>query len=212
MEKMSGFSREAILGKHASSLIVDDKETRHIILEKTAELFENGSATYEAQYKTHDGSCVDVECTSSMISNDQGEYIAGVAVLRDISERKRTQREIQEGKEFLEKIIQGSKDGIIICDNRGCILSVNEAMGEMLGREKHEIVGRHSAELHGEDVVEKRKVRDKIAELLEKGFASYETRYLRKDGTTVEVECYNSMIRNNTECIGGISIVRDITE
>ncbi len=212
MEKMSGFARQDIIGKHASSLILNDEATRQTILAKTAELFEKGSATYEAQYKTRDGSCVDVECTSSMISNDQGEYIAGVAVLRDISERKRTQREIQEGKEFLEKIIQGSKDGIIICDNKGCILSVNQAMGEMLGLEKHEIVGRHSAELHGDDAAEKKKVRDKIEDLLEKGFASYETRYLRNDGTTVEVECYNSMIYSDNECIGGIAIVRDITE
>ncbi len=58
----------------------------------------------------------------------------------------------------------------------------------------------------------KKKVRDKIGELLEKGFASYETSYLRKDGTTVDVECYNSMIRNNDEFIGGISIVRNITD
>ncbi len=212
MEQISGFAKKAIIGKHASSLIVDDNETRETILEKTAELFQKGSATYDAQYKTGDGNCVDVECTASMISNDQNEYIAGVAVLRDISERKRAQREIQESKEFLEKIIQGSKDGIIICDKQGCIISVNEAMSEMLGLEKHAIVGRHSAELHGDDASERTKVRDKIGELLEKGFASYETRYLRKDGTVVEVECYNSMIRNNNEFIGGISIVRNITE
>lgn len=212
MEKMSGFAKKDIIGKHASALIVDDKDTKKTILEKTAELFEKGSTTYEAQYKTHNGNHVDVECTSSMISNDQGEYIAGVAVLRDISERKRTQREIQEGKEFLEKIIQGSKDGIIICDNKGCILSVNEAMAEMLDLKKDDIVGRHSAELHGDDAAERKKVREKIEELLENGFASYETRYLRKDGTAVEVECYNSMIYNNAECIGGIAIVRDITE
>ena len=212
MEKMSGFARQDIIGKHASSLIVDDEATRKTILAKTAELFEKGSATYEAQYKTSNGTFLDVECTASMIRNNQGEYIAGVAVLRDISERKRTQREIQEGKEFLEKIIHGSKDGIIICDDKGCILSANQAMGEMLGLEKDEIVGKHSAELHGADATEKKKVREKIEVLLENGFASYETRYLRKDGTTVEVECYNSMIRNNADCIGGIAIVRDITE
>lgn len=212
IEKMSGFSRHDIIGRHASSLIVDDEAARKTILAKTAELFEKGSATYEAQYKTSNGTFLDVECTASMIRNNQGEYIAGVAVLRDISERKRAEREIKEGKEFLEKIIQGSKDGIIICDDKGCILSVNQAMREMLGLEKDEIVGKHSAELHGEDATEKKRVREKIEELLENGFASYETRYLRKDGTTVEVECYNSMIRNNAECIGGIAIVRDITE
>jgi PAS domain S-box-containing protein len=212
IEQMSGFAREDILGQHASSIIVDDKETRRLILEKTAELFEKGSTTYEAKYRTGSGTPIDVECTASMIKNNQGEYVAGVAVLRDISERKRTQREIQEGKEFLERIIQGSKDGIIICDDKGCILSVNRAMAEMLNLEKNDIEGKHSAELHGDDAGEKKKVRDKIDELIEKGFTAYETHYLRKDGTKIEVECYNSMIRNNGECIGGIAIVRDITE
>jgi PAS domain S-box-containing protein len=212
VERMSGLAKKEMIGRHASSLIVDDKETKRVILEKTAELFEKGSATYEAQYKTGNGGYLDVECTASMISNDQGTHIAGVAVLRDVSERKRAQREIQAGKEFLEKIIQGSKDGIIICDTQGCIISVNEAMSEMIGLEKHAMVGKHSAELHGEDRAERTKVREKIGELLEKGFTAYETHYLRKDGTTVEVECYTSMIRNNQEFIGGISIVRDITE
>ncbi len=212
MEKMSGFAGKSIIGKHASSLIVDDDATRKTILVKTSELFEKGSATYEAQCKTNNGTLLDVECTASMVRNNQGDYIAGVAVLRDITERKRIQREIQEGKEFLEKIIQGSKDGILICDSAGYIISVNRAMSEMLGLETHEIVGKHTAELHGEDAAEKMMVRNRIEDLLEKGFVSYETRYLRKDGSTVEAECNNSMIRNNGECIGGIAIVRDITE
>ena len=213
LERMSGFDKSELIGKHASSLIVDDKEIKKAILEKTAELFEKGFATYEAQYKTKGGKRLDVECTSSMIRNDQGEYIAGVAVLRDISERKRTQREIKEGKEFLEKIIQGSKDGIVISDEMGYILSINEALQEMLDINREEVIGKHASELIIEDQAEKKKMIGNMGELFEKGFASYETRYTRKDGNYVDIECYSSIIKDDTgKVLAGISIGRDITE
>jgi PAS domain S-box-containing protein len=213
LERMSGFGKNELIGQHASSLIVDDKEIKKAILEKTAELFEKGFATYDAQYKTKDGKCLDVECISSMISNDKGEYIAGVAVLRDISERKRTQREIKEGKEFLEKIIQGSKDGIVISDEMGYILSINEALHEMLDLSKEEIIGKHTSELIIEDQTEKQKMIENMGELFENGCASYETRYTRKDGNHVDIECHSSIIKDDNEkVIAGISIARDITE
>jgi len=213
IEQMSGFGKERIIGKHASTLIIDDKEIRQKILEKTAELFEKGFATYDAQYKSKDGKYLDVECTSSMISNEKGEYIAGVSIIRDISERKKAEQEIREGKEFLEKIIQGSKDGILISDGEGYILSSNEAIEEMLGLSKDEIVGKHSSELLLDDKSEREKVILKMGELFEQGFVSYETRYKSKNNDYVEVECYLSMIKDEKGgYIAGISIVRDITE
>ena len=213
LERMSGFDKNELIGQHASSLIVDDKEIKKAILEKTVELFEKGFATYEAQYKTKAGKCLNVECTSSMISNDEGEYIAGVAVLRDISERKRTQREIKEGKDFLEKIIQGSKDGIVISDEMGYILSINEALQEMLDLSREEVMGKHTSELIIEDQAETQKMIENMGELFENGCASYETRYTRKDGNHVDIECHSSIIKDETgKVIAGISIARDITE
>ena len=213
VEQMSGSSKEQIIGEHASSLIVDDKEIRRKILEKTGELFEKGFTTYEAKYKSREGKDLDVECISSMVSNEQGEYIAGVSVIRDISERKKAEKEIREGKEFLEKIIQGSKDGILIGDEAGYILSANEAIKAMLGLENEELVGKHSSELLFDDKSEKEKIFAKMEGLFENGFASYETKYKRKDGNQVEVECYLSMIKDEEgNNIAGISIVRDISE
>jgi PAS domain S-box-containing protein len=213
IEQMSGFGKEKIIRKHASELIIDDKEIRSKILEKTSELFEKGFATYDAKYKSKEGKYLDVECTSSMIANEKGEYIAGVSIIRDISERRMAEREIREGKEFLEKIIQGSKDGILISDGKGYILSSNQAMEGMLGLSKDEIVGKHSSELLLDDTSEREKVLEKMGEFFKKGFTSYETRYKRKDGDCVDVECYLSMINDDQgNCIAGVSIIRDITE
>ena len=45
---MCQFRREELIGKHISILAIDDKNLRNSILEKTRELFEKGSARYEA--------------------------------------------------------------------------------------------------------------------------------------------------------------------
>jgi len=86
-------------------------------------------------------------------------------------------------------------------------------MEEMLGYSKEEIVGRHSSELLTDDRSEKKKVLGKMEEYFEKGFVSYETRYKRKDGNYVDVECYSSLIKDDKgNIIAGVSIERDITE
>ena len=78
-----------MIGKHASELTIDDKEMREKILDKTAELFERGYATYESKHKSKDGTLVEVECTSTLIKDQKGDYVAGVSILRDITERKK---------------------------------------------------------------------------------------------------------------------------
>jgi nitrogen-specific signal transduction histidine kinase/CheY-like chemotaxis protein len=77
-----------LIGKHASVLTIEDKEMREEILRKTEELFARGYATYETKHKSKDGRLVEVECTSSLIKDQKGHCVAGVSILRDITERK----------------------------------------------------------------------------------------------------------------------------
>jgi PAS domain S-box-containing protein len=211
---MSGFDKDEMIGIHAASLIVEDKEMRKNIREKIAELYEKGSATYEAAYKTKDGKSVDVECTSSMIkTNEEGDYIAGVSILRNITGRKKAEREIREARDFLKSVIEGSRDGILITDERGYITSLNTANEKMTKFKKEEVIGKHSSIFLSEDEETRKNIRVIIAGLFEKGFASYETKQKTKDGRIINVECNCSMIRDDKgDYIAGVSIIRDITE
>ncbi len=92
--QMSGFSKEELVGRHASMLVIEDKEMRKTILEKTAELFEKGFTTYEPTFKSKEEKHIDAECISSMVRNAEGEYIAGVSIIRDITERKKLERRL----------------------------------------------------------------------------------------------------------------------
>jgi signal transduction histidine kinase/ActR/RegA family two-component response regulator len=99
-----------MVGKHASILTIDDKEMRKRILEKTAELLEKGYASYEATFKAKDGKYIDTECISSMIANGEGRYVAGVSIIRDVTERKRMEERLIQSEKL--KSLEGLAGGV----------------------------------------------------------------------------------------------------
>jgi PAS domain-containing protein len=55
-----------------------------------------------------------------------------VEIIRDITVRKKLERELRETKEFLENIMESSVDGILTTDLKGRLTYTNRAMEEML--------------------------------------------------------------------------------
>jgi PAS domain S-box-containing protein len=133
--------------------------------------------------------------------------------LPDLQQQIGALEQLKETKEFLESVIQSSMDGIVISDEQGCILSINTAAERIYGLSKEEMVGKHTASLVIEDKDLKETIRDKMGELFEKGFTSYEARHITKDGSYIDVECNCSLIKDEKgDYIAGVSIIRDISE
>jgi len=227
--KLLGYEKEEVLGKHMAEFSPMEtgsyQSTTGEWVTLTKEQFDRIASTmvllakerkisnFEFYLLRKDGKVIPVEENIVYFYDKEGSVSGAVGVIRDITGRKQAEREIREGKEFLEKIIKGSKDGIIISDKTGVIISINEAVEQMLGLSKEEIVGRHTSELMMDDEGEKGKIVEKMGEMFETGFASYESKWKRKDGDYVEIECYSSLIKDeNQNIIAGLSIARDITE
>ena len=227
-QKLLGYEKEEALGKHMAefspletgtyesttgeSVTITKEQFDRIATTMILLARERQLSNFEFYLLRKDGKVIPVEENIVYFYDKDGMVSGAVGVIRDITERKQAEREIKEGKEFLEKIIKGSKDGIIISDEMGTILSVNEAVEQMLDLSREEIVGRHTSELIV-DEDEKKRVLEKIGTMFETGFASYETRYKRRDGNYVAIECYSSLIRDeNGKVIAGLSIARDITD
>jgi PAS domain S-box-containing protein len=227
--KLLGYKEEEVFGKHMAefspmetgsyestvgeSVTITKEQFDRIASTMVLLAKEKKLSNFEFYLLRKDGKLIPVE-ENIVYFYDKDNLVSGaVGVIRDITERKQAEREIREGKEFLEKIIKGSKDGIIISDEGGMILSVNEAIEQMLDLSKEEILGKHTSELIVDEEEETKKVFEKIEKMFESGFASYETRYKRRDGNYVEIECYSSLIKDENEnIIAGLSIARDITE
>jgi PAS domain S-box-containing protein len=132
---------------------------------------------------------------------------------KEIEERKQAEAELKKSKDFLESVIESSKDGIVICDEKGYILSVNTAMEKMSYFRKEELIGRYISKLLPWDRDIREKLTEKIEELFEKGSTSFETVAKTKEGKKVYVEYNDSMIKDDKgNCLAAVSIVRDITE
>ncbi|MCK5010507.1 MAG: PAS domain S-box protein, partial [Deltaproteobacteria bacterium] len=142
------------------------------------------------------------------------DYIAGVSIFRDISERKKAETEIREGKEFLENLFKTSSDAILVTDPKGETTMVNDAMEKMVGYSRDELLGKHTSMLSPPD----KELRSRIVRDLEKLFKEgrihgYETVWQRKDGQQISVESNRSLLKDKDgQIIGGVSFTRDVTE
>jgi PAS domain S-box-containing protein len=167
----------------------------------------------DAEIERKDGTRVPCAVFANPFRGTGSETIGIVENLRDITERKKSERELKETKEFLERVIENSKDGILIVDDKGCMLSCNNALEQMSGFGKEEMIGNHASMLVIDDRNMRKRILEKTGELFEKGFTIYEATFKSKEGYFIETECISSMIKNEAGTyIAGVSIIRDITE
>ncbi|MBI5376676.1 MAG: PAS domain S-box protein [Candidatus Schekmanbacteria bacterium] len=128
--------------------------------------------------------------------------------------REKYTADILATKQVLEKLIENSADGILIVDEKGIMKDVNEAACNIIGYDKNELIGMHTAFLSSPDPEARQKRLDSLNELFTTGrLRSYENMWKRKNGEIFPCDSTNSLFKDeNGDYKGGIVIFRDITE
>jgi PAS domain S-box-containing protein len=100
-ERIFGYAREEVLGQPLTNMVPEDNRERTTEMLKTAreEGFVRG---WEARRLAKDGRLVDVEMTVT----DLGPKLGFTAILRDITERKRGEEQLQKYRDQLEELHQ----------------------------------------------------------------------------------------------------------
>ncbi|WP_226481818.1 PAS domain-containing sensor histidine kinase [Natrinema amylolyticum] len=99
--EMTGYSREGLLGEHASILFNrEDIEAGEVIIRSLLESGER-TDTLEMTVETKAGETIPFEAQIAVLVPD-GEFLGSVGVLRDVTERKRQQRKLRERNERLD--------------------------------------------------------------------------------------------------------------
>jgi PAS domain S-box-containing protein len=214
-EELYGYTREELVGQ--SILVIFPPKVRAqqakglSLLKKSGRLPKIGKPL-ETRNIRKDGHEFPVETFLSTLKV-HGEYIF-TAFTRDISERKHAETEIREAKEFLENIFKTTSDAIMVTDPQGMITMVNEAMENMMGYARNELLGKHSSVLTMNDKKHRDKVHKNLAKLFEEGAVyGYEGIWQGKDGEHIFTESNLSLLKDKEGTIlGGVSFTRDITE
>jgi PAS domain S-box-containing protein len=98
----------------------------------------------EIDYVNSSGTITPIEINSTLFQ--AGETVQVLALCRDISERRRTQVELQEGEAKYRTVVEQSHDGIFIAQD-GLLIFHNPMFATMTGYRDDELVGRSIAEL-----------------------------------------------------------------
>ncbi|MEX2048173.1 MAG: PAS domain S-box protein [Gemmatimonadota bacterium] len=204
-EQVFGWRAEEVLGCPNPLLPEGEEET----FRRAVELVLRGKSwrNVEAVRKRKDGSAIDVAISSAPLRDARGEPVGMVAMLADITERKRA----EEARARLAAVVESSADGILSLSLDGTVMTWNAGAERIYGYSAAEMVGRSISLV----VPPGRENELALLERVRSGEAvqGYETVRLRKDGGEIAVSLSLSPITDASGAVGGISsIVRDISE
>ena len=135
-------------------------------------------------------------------------------IMRDITERKRVEKELINTKDYLENIYNTTPDVMMVSDEKGYVISVNKAVEKMLGFNQEELIGKHTSELFPNDEKHAQIGFKMITDFRAKGIIkNLEANWLRKDGGLCPIELNITMLQDRDgNRVGGVATIRDITE
>lgn len=142
-----------------------------------------GLATGANEYRglRRDGSAFDIEVNSDFIRDDGGQPAGIVFVVRDITERKRTELALRESERRFRSYIEHSPMGVFIADETGAYVEVNTAAAHITGYSAAELLTMQISDLLPPDALEAGG--EHFRQLRECGEARGELPVLRKDGS-----------------------------
>jgi PAS domain S-box-containing protein len=165
--------------------------------------------TYVPQLK---GEARYLYATASVLRDAKGNIVGAIEVIRDITERKQAEEQIQ----LLGQIVQQMKDAVILTEStpESRIRYVNDAFCATYGYAKDEILGQPSSVLlAGDEVDYARLAAERDEAVARTGQHRTEYRDRRKDGSSFWVSNTSSVLYiGEAREPYDLGIVRDITE
>jgi PAS domain S-box-containing protein len=144
MAEMLGHTVEDMLGTTLAGHQADGRPPT--IREKFARRPHGTAEQHEVALRRSDGSELWVSVSSDSLPSEDGEYAGALAMMSDITARKRAERELREAKDRFEGAFVQAPTGMAIVsmagDTFGRLVEVNDALCGLLGYSQAELIGR----------------------------------------------------------------------
>jgi PAS domain S-box-containing protein len=211
-ELATGYTRDEILGKHAS--ILHSKRNPPGLAETIVEQTRKGGWIGEVWDIRKDGSEFPIFLSTSEVKKSNGEVMGFMGIGRDMTERYRAEAILRESEERFRSLFQSAPIGIALHDVDGRYLQINSAYEKISGYKERELqaFGSSAAITHSDDVVSERQM---FEALIQGHVDTYrnEIRYVRKDRSVVTTMLTTSALRGGDGKIRYvISMIENITE
>ena len=150
MASMLGCSAIEMLGTSLYDLM--DEKGRFVLAAHLARrrdgVAEDGC---EFRFRRRDGSELWATLSTSVLTDDDGGYVGALALVTDVTDRRRQARRLSEANERFQKSFDASPVGMALTAVDGRLLEVNPALCRMLSCEVADLLGRSIGELCAAD-------------------------------------------------------------
>jgi PAS domain S-box-containing protein len=209
-EQILGWARDEAVGREAPFVPAELREQARAMVARAMEQRE--TVFYETVRHHKDGRAIDVSLTLSPLIGANGEVIGAMAILRDITDRKRFERALQASEEKYRTLFENANDPIFLIDpSDGAILDANRQAVATSGYSADELRAMRILDLH--PPLEREKAEVIIREIMEIGsIMSFEGTSLQtRDGRLIPLSISASVAE-----FGGrrviVGIARDMTD
>ncbi|WP_052712247.1 PAS domain S-box protein [Domibacillus indicus] len=203
-----GWREDELIGSEIPNVPDYDRETfarltRLVFSEKRVSRF-------ETERLSKDGRIIPVSVTRSPLKDKNGAVTGASSIMRDISEQKRAERELEESKQRYESLFHLNPDMVFSMDANGSLLNTNLSFHKVLGYTPEQAKRKGWKMLVEEQSVHEAKQYFKRA--LQGTPQNYETVGIHQNGQKVMVHVTNMPIVVDDQIVGVYGIAKDITE
>jgi PAS domain S-box-containing protein len=209
-EQMTGYAREGLQERNFTELVAESqRESLGKVLGQVAAGAD--LEVFDLALSTTSGETLIVSVSSSSVLS---EHAAAVVAFRDVTEARSLEAELRKTKDFLERLIDSTVDGIISADLHGNLIIFNQGAARVFGYAPDDVLGKVPVwKLYPEGVA-----RALMAELrsTENGGVGrlHPTRreIVTKDGELVPVSLAASIVYEDGREIATVGIISDLRE
>ncbi|HEY0544461.1 MAG TPA: PAS domain S-box protein [Pyrinomonadaceae bacterium] len=184
-EILYGYTAAEMVGQPVSIIIPSERQGE---MAEILERIKRGERVdhFETVRMSKDGRRVEVSLTISPIKAASGKIIGASKIARNITERKRAEEALRVSEARYRTLFESTQDGIMIVNDEGSYIEVNESLCRILKTPRERLLGAHFSEFIPPDVL--REAEQDFAEL--KNFSAFEGEFplMAADGTKVELD------------------------
>ncbi len=207
-ETYFGYKRDAVLGQSIQNILWDDEERRAVHKRIQRVYRKEYISNVDVVFKTENGQKRFTLSRLFPIIDEVNHVEACVFANTDMTRHKLTEERLRENEKRYRRLFELSPAGIIIEDENGIIVDVNEAICESLHSSPEQLIGKDIREVSGAPI---RVVDEHIAQILEGHNLHHEVKNRLKDGSECFMELYETRITLSDGRQGVLAISNDVT-
>ncbi|MFB3926227.1 MAG: PAS domain S-box protein [Syntrophales bacterium] len=212
LQRITGFTREELLGLNYRRYAADDQTARHIY-QAYNDVYRTGEPNrgFECEVYRKDGARRTVDVSVSLIRDAVGHPQGFRGIVRDITERRRMEESLKESEERYRQLFEAESDAIFLIENKtGSILEANSAASSLYGYSREELLTKKNVDLSAEPE-EAQLVARSTSTMRERVVTGLLRHHRKKDGTVFPVEITGRFFNWHGRPVH-IAAIRDITE